>query len=61
MTNIVLTEITDLQAETLNGGSKNNWQSLYFDTVNNLQINGLNGVQNNYFFNFNFGRNRHKN
>ena len=58
MTKIVLAEITDLQAETLNGGAKRDWESLYFDKINNLQINGLNGVQNNFFFNF--GNKRHK-
>ena len=59
MTQIVLTEITDLQAETLNGGFKGEWQSFYFDQVKYLQINGRDGVQNNFVFNF--GRNRHKN
>jgi hypothetical protein len=58
MTNIVLAEITDLQAETINGGFKGNLQNLYFDTINNLQINGRDGVQNNYFINF--GNKRHK-
>jgi hypothetical protein len=58
MTKIVLTEITDLQAETLNGGFKGDWQSFYFDKVNNLQINGRDGVQNNFFFNF--GNKRHR-
>ncbi len=57
MTKIALTEITDLQAETLNGGSfVRQWQSFYFDKVNSLQINGRDGVQNNFFFNF--GRNK---
>ena len=59
MTKIVLTEITDLQAETLNGGSiVREWQSFYFDKVNSLQINGRDGVQNNFIFNF--GNKRHK-
>ena len=58
MTKIVLTEITDLQAETINGGFKGDWQNFYFDTVKNVQINGRDGIQNNFFINF--GRNRHK-
>lgn len=59
MTKILLTEITDLQAETLNGGSiVRDWQSFYFDKVNSLQINGRDGVQNNFVFNF--GSKRHK-
>ena len=56
MTKIVLTEITDLQAETLNGGFKGEWQSFYFEQVKNLQINGRDGIQN--IFNINFGRKR---
>lgn len=58
MTKIVLAEITDLQAETLNGGFKGEWQSFYFDTIKNLQINGRDGVQNNFVFNF--GSKRHR-
>lgn len=59
MTKIVLTEITDLQAETINGGSiVSDWKTFYFNKVNNLQINEGNGIQNNFFFNF--GRKRHK-
>ena len=59
MTKIVLAEITDLQAETINGGSiKSDWKNFYFDTVKNLQINERDGVIN--IFNFNFGRKRHK-
>jgi hypothetical protein len=53
MTQLVLTEINDLQAETLNGGTKS-WQNLYLDNVGALQVNGGNGVQNNFYvFNFN--------
>lgn len=59
MTKIVLAEITDLQAETINGGSvTRDWKNFYFDTVKNLQINERDGVIN--IFNFNFGRKRHK-
>jgi hypothetical protein len=58
MTKIVLAEITDLQAETLNGGFKGDWQNFYFDTVKYLQINGRDGVQNNYFINFGNKRNK---
>ena len=59
MTQIVLTEITDLQAETLNGGgSVRELYSVYFDQVQNLQINGRDGIVN--IYNINFGRNRHK-
>ena len=56
MTKIVLTEITDLQAETLNGGFKGDWQRFYFDQIQNLQINGRDGIIN--IFNINFGRKR---
>ena len=56
MTKIVLTEITDLQAETLNGGFKGDWQRFYFDQIQNLQINGRDGIVN--IFNINFGRKR---
>lgn len=60
MTQIVLAEITDLQAETVNGGFKGDWQKFYFDQIQNLQINGRDGTQNNYFFNINFGRKNKK-
>lgn len=47
-------EITDDRAECVNGGS---WeQDFNFGNVGALQINGKDGVQNNYFiFNFFFG------
>ena len=57
MTQIVLKEITDIQAETLNGGgSVRELYSFYFDQVQNLQINGRDGIIN--IFNINFGRKR---
>ena len=56
MTQIVWTEITDLQAETLNGGFKDELRNFYFDQVKYLQINGRDGVVN--IFNINFGRKR---
>jgi hypothetical protein len=62
MTQIAWKEVDDLQAETFNGG-KNTWQSLYLDSVGALQINGGNGIQNNFYifnFNFNLGRGRKK-
>lgn len=57
MTKIVLAEITDLQAETINGGSvASDLKNFYFGNIKNLQINERDGVIN--IFNFNFGRKR---
>ena len=54
MTKMMWTEISDDRAECLNGGG---WKDLYLGSVGALQVNGGNGVQNNYFiFNFNLGK-----
>lgn len=58
--NIVWQEIDDRLAETVNGGVNASWQSLYLDSVGALQVNGGDGIQNNYYFYFNFGGGRHK-
>ncbi len=63
MTQIVLKEIDDCSAEIISGGSNRKWQDLYLGNIGALQVNGGNGVQNNFYifnFNFNFGQNRHK-
>ena len=57
--NIVWQEIDDRLAETVNGGA-NRSQSLYLGSVGALQVNGGDGIQNNFYINFNFGRGRHK-
>ncbi len=58
MTKLVLKEIDDDLAASLNGGGK--LTDIFLNNVSALQINGGNGVQNNYYiFNVNigFGRN----
>ena len=53
MTTTLFVEVTDIQAETLNGGSvASDLKTFYFNQINNLQINEGNGVQNNFVFNF---------
>jgi hypothetical protein len=62
MAQLVLKEIDDNLAANLNGGA-GKWQDLYLASVGALQINGGNGVQNNYYiFNIdlNFGGRRKK-
>lgn len=55
ITEVMWQEITDDRAECLNGG---NWKDIYLGSVGALQVNGGNGVQNNYYtfiFNINLG------
>ena len=46
VTKIMWTEIKDDRAENINGGS---WKNFYLGSVGALQVNGGNGVQNNYY------------
>lgn len=56
MTKMMWIQISDDRAESLNGGG---WKELYLGSVGALQVNGGNGVQNNYFiFNFNLGKSK---
>jgi hypothetical protein len=53
---IMWKEIEDDRAECLNGGG---WKDVIFGNVGALQINGDDGVQNNYYtFNFYLGGRR---
>jgi hypothetical protein len=54
LTKVMWQEITDDRAECLNGGGWKD-QDIYLGSVGALQVNGGNGVQNNYYiFNFYF-------
>ncbi len=54
MTKVMWTEINDDRAECVNGGG---WKDLYLPSVGALQINGGNGIQNNFFiFNIDLGK-----
>ncbi len=63
ITKVMWQEITDERAECLNGGG---WKDIYLGSVGALQVNGGDGVQNNYYiFNFYFnvgksGGNKHR-
>ncbi len=46
VTKVMWTELQDDRSESINGGS---WKNLYLGSVGALQVNGGNGVQNNYY------------